>query len=244
MRKFISILSITCIFNLAFSKDNIDWSYDKDKGPANWGFLNDDYLVCAHGNTQSPINIISKDAKDGMSQLKIHYSNATNGKIINNGRTLQINYPVGNYLIYDEKRYDLLYFNFHTPAENQINGNMYPLEAQFMHKSSDGKLLILAMLFEYGNSNSGIEKILKSAPKNKNEERSIDGIKISELIGNNFNSFQFYGSLTVPPCTQDVKWIVLKNNLFLNKRQVEDMEAILGNNARPLQEVNGRRIFK
>jgi carbonic anhydrase len=224
---------------------NTHWGYTGDIGPSHWGNLNEKFAMCSNGMMQSPINIVpTKDIN--LEALGLNYDTKSTS-VINNGHTVQVNIKEGSSVVIDGKEYQLKQFHFHTPSENNINSKSYPLEAHFVHASKDGKLAVVAVMFEEGESNPIIDKIWSQFPLELNKEKSfqLSASDVYAILPQNKDYYKFMGSLTTPPCTEGVKWNVFKTSVTISKDQVKKFFDIFGHtNNRPVQKTNNRVIYK
>jgi len=219
------------------------WGYKGDVAPSHWSSLNENFAMCSKGNTQSPINITpSQDIN--LDALGLNYDTQSSS-VINNGHTVQVNIKKGSTLVIDGQAYELKQFHFHTPSENNINSKSYPLEAHFVHASKDGKLAVVAVMFEYGEENKVLNKIWSKFPLklNHKEELELSASDIYSILPSNKDYYKFMGSLTTPPCSEGVKWNVFKTSVTISKEQVKKFFDIFEHtNNRPLQDINSRVI--
>ncbi|NQY22160.1 MAG: carbonic anhydrase family protein [Campylobacteraceae bacterium] len=246
MNKIFTILLIT-LSSLIFSScaQKTQWSYKGKTSAKNWHKLNEDFKICKSGKFQSPINIIP--TKDVYIKPIIFNYNTISNKLINNGHTLQVNIEKGSKIILDQKDYELKQFHFHTPSENNINSKSFPLEAHYVHSSKDGKLVVVAIMFKEGDENKVLKKIFSKLPLKKNSTISLklSAIDIRDLMPINREYYKFIGSLTTPPCTQGVKWNVLKTPINISTEQIKQFFNIFGHsNNRIIQNSNHRVIYK
>jgi carbonic anhydrase len=233
------------ISNLAYA-DEIHWTYEGLGNPEQWGKLKPDFIMCDIGKNQTPINLVEADMIESkLALIEFSYKNAA-ANVVNNGHTIQVNYPEGNSIKIDGKIFNLAQFHFHTPSENQINGKSYPLEAHFVHKNDKGELAVIGIMFEIGNPNETIEAIWKKVSSKENEESKIEQeLNLTNLLPEEKNYFRFNGSLTTPPCSEGVRWFVLKKPLTVSPTQIHQFKGWMKHdNARPLQPVNARPILK
>lgn len=219
------------------------WSYSGETGPSHWGELKDEYFMCKEGKNQSPVNL-NRFANADLQKLKITYAgNAVN--IIDNGHTLKIETNIGNKIVVDGITFTLKQFHFHTPSENMINGKRYPMEAHFVHSDKDGNLAVIAVMFKEGEENMGIKKIIEQLPKEKNKKVGlIQMFNPGELFPRKLEYYRYSGSLTTPPCSEGVRWIVIKTPAEASKEQIEAIRKIVGKNNRPIQPLNARVILR
>lgn len=234
------LLSASLITSLALQAAS--WKHEGENGPHAWGDLHPAYSTCKEGNTQSPINILSKQAKQGAIHFDIEIAKTQNAKLENNGHTLEIQPDGKNTLEFKGQVYTLLQLHFHTPSEHAINGEITPLEAHYVFTNKDKKLLVVGILFKEGKSNALLEQMVKNMASKKGDITNINDVALASLLPNKLNSYQFDGSLTTPPCHQEVQWVVLKEIVDAGKSQIDELAKIMGNNSRPLQKLNGREI--
>ena len=213
------------------------WGYEEDNGPSTWG---QDYPEC-NGMEQSPINIISKDTASVANALAIEYK-ADSQNIINNGHSVQVNFAKNNTITYGGQEYALVQLHFHTPSENTIDGKSYPLEMHLVHSSLDGKLLVIGVLFTEGEANTELQKIVEAAPEQSGVVRDFEGLNPANILPNKLSYYAFSGSLTTPPCSQNVQWVVLGQTISASKSQIDSLHTIMHTNARNTQPLNGREI--
>ena len=222
-----------------------NWSYTGPTGPAKWGSLSKDFALCKSGQTQSPIDIPDADARKGdMPPLLFNYKPSTL-RIIDNGHTIQVNYAPDSWVTVEGKRYDLIEIHFHKPGEEKISGKSYDMSAQLVHRDKDGKLAIVAVLLEQGKENDLIKTLWSHLPQAREKENVVDAVKINALglLPKNKDYYTFAGSLTTPPCTENVKWFVLKTPTQIASEQIARFARTYPMNARPVQPLNGRDIL-
>ncbi|MEA5511998.1 carbonic anhydrase family protein [Crocosphaera sp. UHCC 0190] len=221
-------------------ENHTDWSYDD---PESWGELSADYQVCSVGNQQSPIDLQSPVSSE-LQPIEIVYQDIPL-KIINNSHTIQVNSNPGNYIIIDGKKFDLLQFHFHHPSEHKMTGKAYPMEVHFVHKNQEGSLAVLGVFLQEGEENATLKSIWEAMPSHKSEEKLIKGVNISlpQLLPDDATSYRYFGSLTTPPCSEVVQWIVFQNPLEISSQQINQFRQIFPLNARPIQPLNRRFLL-
>ena len=188
-----------------------------ETGPEHWGDINPDYAVCTNGKEQSPINIetsqVIEDEK--MADLDINYK-PTGFSLSNNGHTIQGNpSTLDNSFVVDNKEYKLEQFHFHTPSEHQFNGKNFDMELHFVHKDENNQLVVLGLMIKEGAPNPYLEKAWNVIPTEETTEdvKLTEPIDLMSLLPKDKDSFQYIGSLTTPPCSEAVKWVVLEDLL-------------------------------
>lgn len=220
------------------------WSYVGATGPAKWAKLEKNFAACAAGKTQSPINIPDAEARKGdLSPLLFDYRPSPL-RIIDNGHTIQINYAPGSTISVEGKRYELIEFHFHKPSEEKISGKGHDMEAHLVHKGKDGKFAFVAVLLDEGKENALIKTLWSNLPQAKDKESVVDAVKINaiDLLPRDKGYYTFAGSLTTPPCSEDVKWFVLKTPTQISADEIARFARAYPMNARPVQDLNGRDI--
>ena len=238
------IFIITLILSDGEPKPYAKWGYDEDLGPKKWSQLDQRYKICDEGVNQSPINI-SNAIEANLPKLQLQ-GNSKATTFLNNGNTLEVKFSNGNFLSLDEKKFSLKKIDFHTPSENQINGISYPMEAQLIHSDSYGNIAVISIMIEESNEdNIVLNKLLRNLPENIDDKNEIkSNIQGYEIIPTNKDYYTFNGSLTTPPCTEAVRWIVIKESLKASKEQIEDFKAVMPKNNRPIQKINARYILQ
>lgn len=235
-------------FSAAIANENdVHWGYYKEGlfSADKWGELSGDYILCKTGKNQSPIDI-DDTIKSELPFIKFHYD-ITDEDIVYNGHTVQINlHSKNDYIILDDKKFYLQQFHFHTPSENKIKGKTYPLEVHFVHANEEGDMAVVATMFEIGEFNPQLDKAWKMLTDEKNKVNNInDPIDVYALLPTNKSYYRFSGSLTTPPCTEGVVWLVFKEPVTLSQAQYDKIKSVITyNNNRPLQLRHGRIIIE
>jgi carbonic anhydrase len=218
------------------------WGYEGHEGPANWGTMHKDYASCGLGHKQSPINI-SETTKEKLPAIEFNYQPSAL-KIVNNGHTVQVNYADGSSIKIGNDRYKLLQFHVHTPSEEQVKGKSFDMVAHFVHKNDAGQLAVVGVLFEKGKDNAALAPVVNSLPKTAGPEQAVAGVSIdaAKLLPATRGYYTFEGSLTTPPCSEGVRWMVLKTPVQASAAQLAAIKAIVHHNARPVQALHGRVV--
>jgi carbonic anhydrase len=220
---------------------DLHWSYEGLDGPENWGKLDPEFSVCTNGKRQSPIDI-----RDGIKvdQEPIQFDYKPSFfRIVDNGHTIQISYGAGSHITILGRTYDLIQMHFHHPAEERVNGKGFAMVAHLVHRDTEGRLAVVAVLLESGQANRFIQTLWNNLPLEKDEDYAPRiAIQADELLPANRNYFSYIGSLTTPPCTEGVLWLVLKQPVQLSAEQIDVFSRFYPNNARPVQAATGRII--
>ena len=217
------------------------WSYEGENGPANWGKINPEWTKCGTGNRQSPIDI-----RDGMKveleQITFDY-HPSSFNVTDNGHTVQVMLGSGNFITVNNRMYELIQFHFHRPSEERINGKGYEMVMHLVHKDGEGKLAVLALLLERGKPQPVIQTVWNNLPLEKLETMAPSTVLDPlDLIPARRDYYTFMGSLTTPPCSEGVLWIVLKEPIQVSSQQIAIFARLYPMNARPLQIQAGRMI--
>ncbi|MBF0625075.1 MAG: carbonic anhydrase family protein [Magnetococcales bacterium] len=227
------------------------WSYEGAEGPANWGSLG--YPLCASGKNQSPIDIGGNAAATDLDEIQFKYAPAPI-QVKNNGHTIQFDYPPGSFITVGAQRFELVQFHFHTPSENTIQGKSYPMEVHLVHKNAEGGLAVVGVMMQtgqveaahggHGAEGGGLETIFGALPAAANltltSERAIDA---GRLLPHDTGYYHWMGSLTTPPCSEGVRWFLMKEPITIAPAQLTRFQTIFANNARPVQPLNSRNLF-
>lgn len=225
-----------------------DWNYDLSDtvhGPNAWGTI-EGYETCGTGQKQSPIDL-NRAYRADISKIIFNYKEAALN-VVNNGHTIQVNVDNGSTISIGKETYRLLQFHFHSPSEHTRYGYAYPMEVHFVHVNNAGTLAVVGVFIKQGRANEVIEAIWKLAPHEAGTVTSSETIKQRRLLGGYDTGeeyFNYHGSLTTPPCTENVRWHVLDDAIEASAEQIEHFKHLLheGHNARPVQELNGRKVL-
>ncbi len=217
------------------------WSYQGLNGPESWGTLSSEYSTCATGTQQSPIDINSVRMAQ-LGSIDVNWKPFV-PTVVNNGHTIQVNTDGIGSMVLEGKNYTLLQFHFHHNSEHTINGRHYPLEAHFVHKAEDGSLGVLGVFFKEGSTNPALQKIWDIAPLEAGEMSGKKKFKPTALLPRNRSYFRYEGSLTTPPCSEIVDWVVFGQPMEASKAQIEAFAGLYADNYRPVQNTNRRYIL-
>ncbi len=220
---------------------DVHWSYEGEGGPENWAKIDPRNKLCATGQRQSPIDI-RDGIKVDLEPIQFDYRPST-FRIVDNGHTVQV--EVGDSSItLTGKTYQLVQFHFHRPSEEKINGKRFDMVAHLVHKADDGELAVVAIPLERGPENPFIQTLWNYMPLEKNTPVEPPNVVIdpSALLPASRNYYTYMGSLTTPPCTEGVRWLVMKQPVAASLDQINIFGRLYKNNARPTQPTDGRLI--
>lgn len=222
----------------------VHWAYEGETGPQAWGQLKPDFNLCAIGKRQSPINIEDGATLQGPAEPVQFAYTPSNGTVVNNGHTIQVDVQGENSITVRGSNYRLLQFHFHTPSEEQINFKRFPMVAHLVHKNAEGQLAVVAILLQEGEANPMVDKVWTYMPLDTNDRVRMPQalLDVNGLLPKDQRYYQFMGSLTTPPCSEGVLWMVMKQPVTISKSQYKLFTQLYPNNARPVQPVNGRAV--
>lgn len=222
----------------------VHWDYEGHNGPERWGQLKPEFNACAIGQRQTPIHIQETQTLQGPAEPLQFAYRPSGGSVVNNGHTIQVDLEGENTLTVRGSTYRLLQFHFHHPSEEKVNHKGFAMVAHLVHRNEQGQLAVVAVLIDPGEASPLIHKVWTHMPLDVNDRvRLPDGlIDMTELLPQDQRYYQFMGSLTTPPCTEGVLWMVLKQPMTVSREQMRLFAQLYPMNARPIQSVNGRVV--
>ena len=244
MKKLTLSLALLACTNFAFANGHsVHWSYGGSEGAEYWGSLSPDYATCNTGKNQSPIDI-SNTLEAETPTINFTY-NAIGNEVVNNGHTIQVNALEGSSIVLQGHRYALKQFHFHAPSENTVDGKFYPFEAHLVHQDDKGNLAVVAIFFKEGDESSLLKEIWSLMPKKADVKVTLpNSVNPLYLLPDSTDYYRFNGSLTTPPCTEGVTWLVMKQPITASKAQIKQFQKVMGHpNNRPVQPVNARPVL-
>jgi carbonic anhydrase len=220
----------------------VHWSYEGETGPENWARLKPEWAVCGNGKRQSPIDIRDGFGVD-LEPIEFDYR-PSRFRIVNNGHTIQASLGYGNTMTVMGRHFELLQFHFHRPSEERVDGRASDMVAHLVHRDLDGRLGVVAVLLEVGTTpNPVVQTLWNNLPLEINQEygpREI--IDLRQLLPAAPDYYTYMGSLTTPPCSEDVLWMVMKQPLQISEDQLAIFARLYPRNSRPIQRANDRLI--
>jgi len=226
------------------AEDPDGWSYGGDSGPEIWGSLVSQFELCETGRMQSPVDL---DQENAVGDLEFSVDWDSSPLVVSNsGKTVQANFQPGSYMTSGGRVFNLLQVHFHTPSEHTFSGQTYPLVAHFVHSTDEGRLGVLGILFEEGEENTELQKIIDAVGDADGNTRAVKGVSLDPngMLPRELEIFRYVGSLTTPPCSEGVQWHVAEDAVQASSAQIGRMESIMGMNARPVQPLNGRLLVE
>jgi carbonic anhydrase len=220
---------------------HVHWSYLGEGGPSQWAALKSEFATCGLGKRQSPIDIRGGIRVD-LEPIRFDYHPSA-FSVIDNGHTVQANIAGNNSIEVGGRRYDLLQFHFHRPSEERVNGRQYDMVIHLVHKDPEGRLAVVALLLEQGRAQPAIQMVWNSLPLEKNQENPAPTpLDLNLLLPEDRRYYTYMGSLTTPPCSEGVLWLVMKQPVPIAADQVSIFARLYPMNARPIQPSAGRLI--
>lgn len=218
------------------------WDYLGVEGPEHWSMLTPKYMTCETGRQQSPINITMAHHGQHSETLEFHYQTSELHEL-NNGHTIQVSHTSGCNVELNNHTYALRQFHFHEPSEHHIEGHAFPMEMHLVHQDDRGHILVIAVMLKIGADKPVLGKLWEWLPAQLGQEVAIPlNLSIADILPKNTRHFSYSGSLTTPPCSEGVQWIVLEEPILIAQHDVEQFVGIIGHNARPVQPLGNRRI--
>ena len=239
-------VAVPAVFAQEHGDDPPHWSYEGEEGPEHWGDLSEDYATCADGTAQSPIDLGDAIGVD-LSNIEFHYGE-TMLNIFNNGHTVQVNVEPGSTITYNGIEYELLQFHFHHPSEHTYRGETANMELHLVHREpASGNLAVVGvLLLTAEEDNPAYPTVFNNLPDANGDaviETSIM-IDLGSLLPESKTFFTYQGSLTTPPCSEIVRWLLLDTTVDLSEAQIESFATIFENDARPVQPHEGRDVLQ
>lgn len=223
-----------------------EWTYGEDAGPENWGSLDPAFQTCADGTEQSPINLEFSEVTESSDRERVELNyQAGEFSLANDGHTLMAHAAKpDNVLSIEDNNYKLMQFHFHTPSEHQFNGEHYEMELHLVHQNKEGELAVAGIMIKEGAENETLMPVWNKFPKEETDsnipvENLID---VQELLPEDADLFHYNGSLTTPPCSEQVKWMIYEKPISMSSEQIKQFQNIFGENHRPVQSLNDREV--
>ena len=220
---------------------SLHWSYEGPTGPQAWARMSPEFARCGSGERQSPIDI-REGMKVDLEPIIFEYRPSP-FKVIDNGHTIQANVGGWNSMRVMGRRFRLVQFHFHRPSEEAIDGRQFEMVVHLVHKDSEGRLGVVAVLVDGGVRQPAIQAVLNNLPLEKGEEvAAATNLDLAQILPESKKYFTYMGSLTTPPCSEDVLWVVMKQPVQASVDQLDLFSRMYPMNARPIQSAAGRMI--
>ncbi len=214
-----------------------DWNYEAH-GPSSWMTLRPEYQLCGEGQSQSPVDI-NTTVSGSLASPQLGY-HSSEGKVLDNGHAIEWVPQDKMILEIDQNVYTLRQIHFHSPSEHQLNGVAFPAEAHLVHQDKEGKLLVVGVFLQTGDANAFVDNMLVGLDTSESTAK----LHPMALLPAHKKIFRYSGSLTTPPCSEGVKWVVMQDVMTLSAEQLATLTDKYKGNARPIQDHNARLIIK
>jgi carbonic anhydrase len=224
-----------------FAAEGAHWGYEGEQGPSHWGDLDVASKACSVGSQQSPIDIRSSITAR-LPPLQIAWPKKPN-MIVNNGHTIQVNADPGNTLTVGKDKYDLLQYHFHHPSEHLIGGKNFPMEVHFVHRNAAGNLAVVGALMTAGRANAAFNKIVAAMPAKEGPAIKMAAADPNQMLPAKRSYYQYSGSLTTPPCSEVVNWLLLREPIQVARADIDAFGKLFPMNARPAQKEHRRFVL-
>ncbi|GLS35506.1 carbonate dehydratase [Mesorhizobium tianshanense] len=239
---FITLGACAICARPGFADEGVHWSYQGKSGPEHWGALDGANAACSAGAQQSPLNLTGAIKAD-IPQIGIDWK-AGGGTIVNNGHTIQINVPEGSTLTRGGRTFDLLQYHFHAPSEHLVEGKTFPMEVHFVHKNREsGGLGVLGVFLTPGAKNEALASLAAAFQAEAGGVALVEDVDPNGLLPASLDYWSYEGSLTTPPCSEIVDWMVAREPLQVGAADIEKFTALYPMNARPALAPNRRFIL-
>ncbi len=219
------------------------WTYDGvASGPSHWADLDPGWATCAQGLRQSPIEI--ERAAPGPIGVRFSYA-TTAAKVTFDGRLIRLTFAPGSGIVLDGVRYDLVTGTVHTPSEHVVGGDGFDGELQLLHRNAKGELAAVALLLSRGERNPLLDPLFEAIDDQVDHiEPTLGPLDLAGLLPTDRSGARYTGSLTTPPCTENVEWIVLSRPLTASPQQLASATSVVLESSRPVQPRNSRPIVE
>jgi carbonic anhydrase len=219
-----------------------EWGYSGEIGPTHWGELSPEYALAKDGKRQSPVDIRNTLSR-ALPRIEFNYR-PSRIHLVYNGHTIQENEDPGSFGLANDK-FELQQFHFHAPSEHTVDGKHFPMEMHLVHKAKDGTSGVVAVFIKEGEHNRAFDPVWDILPDaNRPKQNAEIKIDASSLLPEVTSYYSYDGSFTTPPCTEQVKWVVLAHPVSLSKQQIMRFREVIHGNNRPVQPLNGRHVFR
>jgi carbonic anhydrase len=220
------------------------WDYSDAHGPSHWGDLKPEFAACKNGHKQSPVDIRNARKAD-LPPIQFDYKPSPL-HIIDNGHTIMVSYVPGSSISVGDKKYAFKQFHFHRPSEERINGKHYEMVVHLVHQDQEGSIAVVAVLLQKGDDNSLVHELWNDLPKEKEKEEVLNGVQIDvgKLLPVDRGYYTYPGSLTTPPCSENVTWFVLKHPMTVSTTEIEQFSKLYRDDTRPTQPLYDRIVLE
>jgi len=222
---------------------DVEWGYRGKRGPDHWGYLHPSFAVCLSGSNQSPVNL-SGFVEAELPSIEFEYTTEAT-EIVNKDHTLHVSFAPGSRIRVGGQVFELKEIQFRTPSEHRLEGKSFAMEGQLMHADAQGTLAVVALLYEEGPANATLARLWTELPEYEGDNLPLaPGVKAEDLLPDDRDYYRLNGSLTTPPCSEGVWWLMMKQPLSVSRDQVATYAELMHHNNRPVQPLNARPVLK
>ncbi len=227
----------------AVAQNGAPWTYLGKTGTLNWGRLDPAYRTCSQGKEQSPLDIRGAHLNKALAPIEFHYLTGS-VTVENTGNLIMVHVNPGGYIVADGVRYSLETIEFHSPSETAVHGKLTDLDAELVHRSTDGKMAIVEVRFvlDRGDPHAAIATVWEHMPTKVGVSERVSAVNAGGFLPGDRGYWTYSGSLTTPPCTEGVKWFVMEQPLSVSREQVRQFSGLFRMSSRPVQDPHGRKI--
>jgi len=244
MRIFVFAAVVLGLATVAAAQTPAPWDYEGKRGSLVWGKLDPAYKTCSQGHEQAPLDIRGAHLNKALAPIEFHYLSGPM-RLENNGHTVVVRVNPGSYIVVGGVRYDLVEFDFHHPSEQAVKGKLTDMDVHLLHRSADGKqaVLVVRLNEDISSPNAVLAALWPHLPRTAGAtDKVTDEVNAGGLLPADRGYWTYQGSLSVPPCTEGVRWFVFEQELTLSRDQLRTFAALFKVNTRSSQDGHGRRI--
>ena len=216
------------------------FGYFGENGPSHWGALRPDWAACGTGSIQSPVDV-AKVVPPRSHTIDIDYDRNTTGEIFNNGHTIEVETEGSNTLTLDDVPYELVQFHFHTASEHRVDGRGFDMELHLVHRATDGSNAVIGVFLKRGRTSGALAPVFAALPDDLNVHHPLGApFDPAAFLPRLRTHYRYLGSLTTPPCTEGVKWVVMSETVTVSDEDMAQFAERIRFNARPVQRQDRR----
>ncbi len=230
------LTAVALVFSATFASAQVEWNHNpaSDIGPNFWGELTFPFATCGAGDPfevgkkQSPVNIVTAETvAAGLPALAFQY-HATPFVVENTGHVVEVPYAPGSAIRVGQDTYQLLQFHVHAPSEHTVNGQFAAAELHLVHRNALLDLAVVGVLVNVGSPvNAVIDDMLRNAPIVEGEIELDGSVNAQDVLPQSKSYYNYSGSLTTPPCSEGVRWFVLKEPVFVSQDAIHRLHETI-----------------
>ncbi|MGJ7508131.1 carbonic anhydrase [Variovorax sp. GT1P44] len=229
----------------AIAAEHAHWSYSGKTGPKEWAALSEENKLCANGLQQSPIALQTRKASHLADRDVAIRFGKTAGNLLNNGHTIQMDVAdsAHNAVAFKGTDFHVAQFHFHAPSEHHLDGKSFPMELHLVTKDSSGKIAVVAVLIKAGKKNAALAPLFDQLPPSEGASRDVE-VDLAALLPSGRKALIYTGSLTTPPCSESVSWVVMEQPIAMSRAQIGAFHKLFHDNHRRIQPINQREVVE